>query len=228
MGSHRCSARRPPAAISTSTQRDFCLTAAHPACPYYVTARETRAAALAADHIRPERLDRARFHPAVRPLPTALEPAGARIVGSAAPSLAARRPRMSAAFLGVASLVIFIAALAVLAAALLPEVSSGGAAASAGTAGVSGVRASPSGRLTATSRGTPRPSASARPSASPSAPVTTPGTPVGTTQYTVRDGDTLRTIARRFGTTVAQLRELNELGQPPRIAPGQVIFVPAA
>ncbi|GBD29092.1 D-gamma-glutamyl-meso-diaminopimelic acid endopeptidase CwlS [bacterium HR32] len=42
-------------------------------------------------------------------------------------------------------------------------------------------------------------------------------------EYTVQEGDTLYSIARRFGTTVAELAELNGLGDPDRLRPGQVL-----
>lgn len=43
------------------------------------------------------------------------------------------------------------------------------------------------------------------------------------TEYTVRSGDSLWKIARRFGTTVANLINLNRITQPDLIYPGQVI-----
>ncbi|NJD09473.1 MAG: LysM peptidoglycan-binding domain-containing protein [Gemmatimonadetes bacterium] len=46
-------------------------------------------------------------------------------------------------------------------------------------------------------------------------------------QYEVNRGDSLWTIARRFNTTVAQLKEINNL-RSSRIAAGQVISVPPA
>lgn len=47
--------------------------------------------------------------------------------------------------------------------------------------------------------------------------------PVGPTPdyYTVRSGDTLFTLANRFGTTVDNLVELNEIADPSLIYPGQ-------
>lgn len=52
--------------------------------------------------------------------------------------------------------------------------------------------------------------------------------PPGFTTYTIRAGDTLSSIARRFGTTVAVLLQANPfIVDPNRIFPGQVICVPA-
>ena len=44
--------------------------------------------------------------------------------------------------------------------------------------------------------------------------------------YTVRPGDTLWAISRRFGTTVAELVNLNRIADPNLIYPGQVLEVP--
>lgn len=48
----------------------------------------------------------------------------------------------------------------------------------------------------------------------------------GFRRYRVRPGDTLRTIAERFGVSVRQLRAVNDLGDPPRLQPGDIILVP--
>ena len=50
--------------------------------------------------------------------------------------------------------------------------------------------------------------------------------PDGLRRYRVRPGDTLRTIAERFGISVRQLRSVNDLGDPPRLEPGDIILVP--
>jgi membrane-bound lytic murein transglycosylase D len=57
-------------------------------------------------------------------------------------------------------------------------------------------------------------------------------TPKGSSQsevkkYTVRAGDTLWDIARQFGCTTGQIRQLNGLGRSSRIYPGQVLNVAA-
>lgn len=46
------------------------------------------------------------------------------------------------------------------------------------------------------------------------------------TRHTVRRGDTLGGIARRYGTTVAQLREANRLSRKGLIHPGDVLQIP--
>lgn len=52
----------------------------------------------------------------------------------------------------------------------------------------------------------------------PSSPVT----------YTVRSGDTLSSIARRYNTTVAQLASLNNISNPNLIRVGQVLTIPGS
>lgn len=109
----------------------------------------------------------------------------------------------------------------------LPRVVSVGAA--AGVAGliVLGALAAGGGGAPAVSPSPmPVPTESARPGASPSAEAS-PGA-VGPRRYRVREGDTLRTIAERFGVSVRQIRAINDLGDPPRLEPGMVILVPAA
>lgn len=50
----------------------------------------------------------------------------------------------------------------------------------------------------------------------------------GLAQYTVRQGDTLSAIARRFGVSVAALAEANDLADPNLIAAGQRLEIPGA
>jgi membrane-bound lytic murein transglycosylase D len=47
-------------------------------------------------------------------------------------------------------------------------------------------------------------------------------------RYAVREGDTVTTIAQRFGTTAQHLRELNELGNANNIQVGAELRVPSA
>ena len=48
----------------------------------------------------------------------------------------------------------------------------------------------------------------------------------GDVTYTVRPGDTLWAIARRFGTTVQDLVRANNIADPNLIYPGQVLTIP--
>lgn len=53
------------------------------------------------------------------------------------------------------------------------------------------------------------------------------GTATADTSYTVVAGDTLGKIAARYGTTVAELADINEIGDPNVIRKGQVIYLTA-
>lgn len=78
---------------------------------------------------------------------------------------------------------------------------------------------------------TPRPTNTPGPSPTPrptrtSGPSPTP--PPGAQTYIVQRGDTLRAIATRFGTTVAELQRLNNLGASTSLSVGQVLIVAIA
>lgn len=62
------------------------------------------------------------------------------------------------------------------------------------------------------------------PSGSGSA-VTVPAAGQGKT-YVIQRGDTLLSIARRFGLTVKQLQDANNISNPDRIFPGQTLVIP--
>jgi LysM repeat protein len=64
----------------------------------------------------------------------------------------------------------------------------------------------------------PPPAAPPRPAAPPA--------PAAARRYTVQRGDTLFSIARRFGTTVDVLARTNRIANPNRINVGQVLLVP--
>lgn len=55
---------------------------------------------------------------------------------------------------------------------------------------------------------------------------TTPTTAGQGQKYVVQRGDTLLSIARRFGVTVKQLQAANNITNPDRIYPGQVLTIP--
>lgn len=63
----------------------------------------------------------------------------------------------------------------------------------------------------------------------PPIPTTTPipcGPPLGWIPYVVQKGDTLYSLAKYYGVTVAQLQQANCLGASTLIVAGQVIYVP--
>ena len=49
--------------------------------------------------------------------------------------------------------------------------------------------------------------------------------PEGRLEYTVRPGDSLWMIARKYGVSVAYLINMNRLTQPDRLVPGQVLLI---
>ena len=49
-----------------------------------------------------------------------------------------------------------------------------------------------------------------------------------TFEYTVQPGDTLWAISRRFGVTIEDILSLNDIPDPSRIFPGQVLIIPGA
>ena len=55
---------------------------------------------------------------------------------------------------------------------------------------------------------------------------TTTTTEAAAPTYTVQGGDTLSAIATRFGTTVAEIVELNQLANPDVLEIGQVLQLP--
>ncbi len=63
------------------------------------------------------------------------------------------------------------------------------------------------------------------PAATPTPPT---GCPSGSRPYTIRSGDTFFNLARRFNTTVDELRRLNPNVDPNNLQIGQVICIPAA
>ena len=61
----------------------------------------------------------------------------------------------------------------------------------------------------------------------PTEPTTAPEVPAGGTTYAVRSGDTLYTIAQRYGVTVQAIVDANKLSNPNRLDVGQQLIIPA-
>lgn len=210
---HRCTAVVPPPPLPGELQRSLCLTARHPTCDRYLAAARVR-------DERPGIGEAARLNPLpawaeIRTAPLILDgrPPGEGRRGIPDPRpvrfTAARRSGVVAALVVAAALITVLA----LAGGNRPS-------ASDSPPGV-GVGGEASGSPPASSI------ASAASSLSPTSGASVPSGPaVAAGTYRVRRGDSLRRIAERLGTTVAILRALNDLGDPPRIRVGQLLNVP--
>jgi len=213
-------------------QRDLCLQPAHFGCATYQAARELEAPARSR-----EPLDGGLW-PETRSAVLALEPVRGR-----RGTLEGASGRTGAQALLVGMMIVAFLVLAL--ARATPSETSGeapatvaaGAAGSAPVAGRSGEpsapneAASPAGFMSAGPSSSSGPGPSDDPSgttaASPSTTATSDASaPVGQV-YRVRSGDTLSSIAARFGVTIKALKAANQLGASNVIRPGQVLVIPA-
>ncbi len=233
---HRCWAVEPPAAISLDTQTDLCLVAAHGRCDRYVAAQDRRAARLATDHIPSRLVTSPRFAIPVDPVPVVVDARGAgRESGAKAPAPGelARR-RLPAIAAGIGLLLVGVIGLAALFGGLggqpgpTPPI-----AALAGSPNATPGPTEPSATPGPTPVVTPvaaspeapraREGASVVPQGDPTAiPDPLPSIEIART-YLVKEGDTYRKLAKRFGLKPRDLRELNG-----RLKVGERILVPAA
>ena len=195
----------PPVSLPTDKQRRHCLSPEHVDCPTFRAARSARSASLAAgaDPSLIEISDRRR-RPLARTAPVVLEPAG--LVDQAMRLQLDRAPGQ------VALVGLMIVAFAIVAIARF----------SAGAPG-----ASPSPSAIAVASPSPSRSAALTPSASVAASASAAPSPSASfrTTYTVKKGDTLLAIAKRFNTTAAKIKAANGLsGNSLKI--GQVLKIP--
>jgi LysM repeat protein len=210
---HRCTAVDPPAPLAADKQRTLCLVGAHSGCPAYRAARTARAQMVA---------------PGVDPKVVAAADAARRPIARST-AVVLERPRLSIGSIGgrewPAYQAILVALMVTAFVVLLVARLSAGGSAPAPTP-------SPSVAATAEPTATPRPTRRPTPSPSPSEAVPSgsiaPGSPapsVASQTYRVQSGDTLVGIAATFGTTVAELQQLNGLtGSELRI--GQLLTIP--
>ncbi len=253
---HRCVAVRPHESPAQDKQRRLCLTSDHVTCAAFLAARQRRMAMLGESGLSATAFETDRLRPLTRTAPLILEgghvslgragaPASQDASGAPVPS----RPRLTGAagdrrvataararartpsrgwrqLAGPgAALIVVVAALAVLA-ARLPGV--GPAAADASPSPRSSVIASASRLPVTTPAASVQASATAAPPPSPSptvAPSTSPTT-VPTRTYRVKPGDTLSAIAARYGVTVADLQQVNNIKDPRFLQVGQVLKIP--
>jgi len=226
---HRCWAVEPPASIPSGTQSGLCL-ASFQRCDRYVAAQDRRAAGLATDHIPARLVTTPRFAIPVDPLPVVVDVrASGRDQGPAAPltsdAMRRRLPLVAVAAGGIAVAVLGLAA-------VLGGLAGRPAPTQPTTAAVAA--GSPTLEATAPPSAAPRPTplptvagtaaAATHDSVTPQAEPTPTDYPVEIARtYLVKEGDTYRTLAKRFGVKPRDLRALNG---PLRV--GERIVVPVA
>jgi hypothetical protein len=208
---HVCGAATTPGPVPLETQRRLCLDRAHPTCEVLLARNARRVATGLPVPVRP----------VARTGPVVLERGRAAI---SLPAFADRR------VVGQAGLVVLmLAALGVLLVARgsPPVVDRAGGPSS----GASPIVISPAPSVVPTPTPTPTassPSPSPPPTAVPSPTAGRPSPspkPAVRTTYTVRAGDTLWSIASRFGTTVDRIKALNGLGSSSVIHVGEVLRI---
>lgn len=230
---HRCGATLPMAAPATVKQRDICLTDGHRTCATYVAARDLELASAAGS--LPE--GDAGFWPDTRSTVLALEPARARI--GVLPGASGRHggQALLVGLMGLALLVLVIARTTPESAGGAdPSVAGGIAASGAPVAasmqptadpGVSPAASPAPSQAVGSAAPSPAPSSTPRPTASAAATAKPKPTPVpaNATRYKVKSGDTLSSIASKYGTTVKKLKAANGLTSN-IIHVGQVLVIP--
>jgi LysM repeat protein len=218
---HVCTAVDPPAPLAIEKQRRLCLSRAHVECATFVAAQQVREMAPG----RPVLAGGEGRWPIPRTAPVIIDRGG--------PSLASLHLDRTAVQGGL--VVLMIVAFMVLAFARLTAPgdrgpgsgSSPSPASSAAPSVAPSVVPSPSPQPSVRPSPSPTAAASTAPTATPPAsPVATASTAATTRTYTIRSGDTLSAVAGRFGTTVAVLRELNDIADPSLLRVGQVLRIP--
>jgi LysM repeat protein len=204
---HRCTAAAPPDAVTTETQRRYCLGAAHRACPVY--AERTREARVARAGLPAQATGR---RPLVVTAPVVVERGGRPM-----PAVIRGRRRVGGQILAA-----IVVGAAVLAFAVARGPFAGPSATATPSASVAAGLVSASPSPTAPSTASPTPAPTATPRATPR-PTRSPGT---AKTYTVRPGDSLAGIALKFKTTVAVLVKLNHIADKRIIHAGQVLKLP--
>jgi hypothetical protein len=205
MREHRCWATDPPSEPPVMTQQRLCLVRAHDGCERFLHARELRSAALAREHTDRGDFILLRLRPGgarVRRVPSRSAQLGERIAAlrDAIADRTQEVPRAAWVAGGVAAVILVLV--------VAFAVGGGGGRHGAGTLpGVSGPSVDGSG--------------------SPG-DVTDVIGPDGLRRYRIVEGDTLRSISDRYGVSVRDLRAVNDLGDPPRLVPGEEIVIPAS
>jgi LysM repeat protein len=212
---HRCGAVRPPAPLADTKQRQLCLVAAHAGCATYIAARAV------ADEVAPPTPgdDGAALWRGSAPPPLVLEPA--RRMGLL-PTASAKGggQALVIGLMVVAFLVLVIARTQSPGSSTLPTPGPSLADVAVAT---SIPAASP--RPSTIADASPAPQDSPAAVVEPTARTADPATPAPR-RYTVKSGDTLSSIAARYGTTVRKLQVANEISNPRALKIGQVLAIP--
>lgn len=213
----RCWAVRPAALPAVQKQRQVCTGAAHVDCATY-------GAAMAADlRVGGGAADGPTLWPAASPVPVTLESVHTR------PGVGVGSPRVGGQALLVGLMVVALVVLVVArttpmgGASAVPSGSAPPPSAAVSSA-FAGASAAPSASVTPspTAVATTAPSASASQAASPS-PVPSAS---ALRTYRVRAGDTIASIAAKYGTTVKAIVAANKITDPHTIHVGQVLIIP--
>ncbi len=230
---HRCWAVEPPATIPAATQADLCLVVAHAGCQRYVAAQDKRTAGLATDHIPDRLVRRPRFVIPVDPVPVMVDAKPMGREQGATPLVVddAMRRRLPFIAVGIAVAVVALIGLAALFGGNGQPGPTPPLAAVVGTGDpAAGATSAPAATPGSTQAATPAPT----PAASTDAGVVPQGEQTATPRpsypveirrtYVVKEGDTYRTLARRFGVKPRDIRALNGGGA---LVVGERILIPA-
>lgn len=227
---HVCAAVDPPTPIAPDKQRRLCLVAAHVECATYLAARsaliedaqggraDERDARQGSDGGGAgEAMTSGAARGALWPMPRT----GPVVVDRGRPGLASLRLDRSMAQVGLVALMVL--AFLVLAVARFTSHDDGSDAVASPLPSAAASAVAPTAAPSPSPPPTAAPSAAASPSPSASPAASTASS---TRTYRVRSGDTLSAIAARFGTTIAVLRELNDITDPSLLRVGQVLRLP--
>ncbi|HEY3336636.1 MAG TPA: LysM peptidoglycan-binding domain-containing protein [Candidatus Limnocylindrales bacterium] len=214
---HRCQAVTPPAPLAIDKQRQLCLQPDHRGCATFLAAR---AVAGEANPVAPGDDGASLWSPAGT-APLVLEPA--RRMGSL--PTASARSGGQALLVGLMVLAFIVLVIARTqspagADASSPDVASD-AIAGAVAPSTSAVPVASVAQVSPTQEPTPAPTPGASVASTPA-----PSLSVALRRYKVRSGDTLSTIAARFGTTVKKIAALNGMSDPRYLKVGQVLVIP--
>jgi LysM repeat protein len=206
--------------LTVGKQRALCLGEAHRTCSVYAAARSSGDVA----PVNASVSEGITLWPPVRTTPLVLEPVRTRL------GVRVRVPRLrSGGQAMLVGLMLLSFGVVVVARAIAPPI--GAAPTPDASVPVIGPGPSVTPRISpfpATASpavtGTPEPSSAPVPTPAPTLQATASVAPLRT--YTVRPGDTLYAIARRFDTTVAAIAEANGISDTSRIRIGQRLVIP--